>query len=166
MQQVDALAGDWYRQYVAAREAEPGDAIGWEDALSDAEAALNGDTALPDDVMTDAERFIADRGLHLSPLSMEKFEIALAREYRAAAATLLRRSEGDRSRDAHLDRLEPPNGPVGAQQAPVLAVSSGRVGSNGSAVTLLAAYAADRGVAPSTLRRWEPVMVALDTQPW
>lgn len=61
VQQADALAGDWYRQFVAVREAEPGDAIGWEDALSDAEAALNGGAALPDDVMADAERFIADR---------------------------------------------------------------------------------------------------------
>jgi integrase len=167
MQQADAIAGEWYRHYVAAREADPGDAIGWEDALSDAEDALNDDAALPDDVMADAERFITDRGLHLSPASMEKFHIALARQYRAAAATLLRRSNGDRGRDAHLDRLEPPIGSVGAQQAPALAVSSGHpVGSTGSAVALVEAYAADRGVAPSTLRRWEPVMVALDTQPW
>jgi hypothetical protein len=43
MQQADALAGEWYRQYVAAREAEPGDAVGWADALSNAEAVLAGD---------------------------------------------------------------------------------------------------------------------------
>jgi hypothetical protein len=138
----------------------------WEDALSDAEDAVNGDATLPDDVVADAERFIADRGLRLSPVSMEKFQIALAREYRAAAATLLGRSEGDRGRDAHLDRLEPPNGSAGTQQAQAVPVSSGRpVGSTGSAVALLEAYAADRGVAPSTLLRWQPVMAALDTQP-
>jgi hypothetical protein len=172
MQQADALAGEWYRQYVAAREAEPGDAVGWADALSNAEAVLAGDEDLPDDILADAERFLTDRGVHLSPVSLEKFHLALAREYRAAAATLLGRSEGRRGRDAHLDHLEPQrndgygitsNGPVGAQQAPVLPVSSRRpVGSAVSAVALLEAYAADRGVAPSTLRRWEPVMAALE----
>jgi hypothetical protein len=169
MQQADALAGDWYRQFVAAREAEPGDAVGWADALSNAEAVLAGDEDLPDDILADADRFLTDRGARLSPASMEKFHVALACEY-PAAATLLRRSEGDRGRDAHLDHLEPQrnagyaitaNGPVG-----VLPVSSSRpVGIAVSAAALLTAYAADRGVAPSTLRRWEPVMVALDTQP-
>jgi integrase len=169
IQQADALAGDWYRQYVAAREAEPGDAIGWDDALSDAEDALDGRVALPDDVMADAERFIADRGLHLSPVSMEKWQIALAREYRAAAATLLGRSEGNRGRDAHLDRLAPALEPVGSQP-----VALGTVGGTAkarksppqAATALLEAYAADRGFAPSTLRRWKPVMATLDTQPW
>jgi site-specific recombinase XerC len=33
-------------------------------------------------------------------------------------------------------------------------------------MALLEAYAADRGVAPSTLLRWKPVMATLDTQPW
>jgi integrase len=171
MQQADALAEDWYGQFVAAREAEPGDAVGWADALSNAEAVLAGDEDFPDDILADADRFLTDRGARLSPASMEKFHVALAREYRAAAATLIRRSEGDRGRDAHLDHLEPQrndgyaitaNGPV-----VVLPVSSRRpVGSAVSAAALLAAYAADRGVAPSTLRRWEPVMAALDTQPW
>ena len=166
-QQADALAGDWYRQFVAAREAEPGDAVGWEDALSDAEDVLLGRVDLPDYVRADAERFLTDRGLSLTGASHDKFHTALCREFRAAAATLLSRSEGNRGHDAHLDSLEPHNGPVGAQQAPVLSVSSGRpVGTTTSAVALLEAYAADRGVAPSTLRRWEPVMVALDTQPW
>jgi hypothetical protein len=114
-QQADALAGSWYRQFVAAREAEPGDAVGWEDALSDAEDVLLGRADLPDYVRADAERFLTDRGVHLSPVSMEKFQIALAREYRAAAATLLGRSEGDRGRDAHLDRLAPILEPVGSQ---------------------------------------------------
>jgi hypothetical protein len=27
--QTDAIAADWYRQYVAAREGQPGDAVGW-----------------------------------------------------------------------------------------------------------------------------------------
>jgi integrase len=167
MQQADAIAGEWYRQYVAAREAEPGDAIGWEDALSDAEDILLGRADLPDDVMADAERFIADRGLHLSPVSMEKFQIALAREYRAAAATLLGRSEGDRGRDVHLDRLAPVLEPVGSQPValrpgPAKAQKSPRQ----AAAALLEAYAADRGVAPSTLLRWKPVMATLDTQPW
>jgi hypothetical protein len=56
---------------------------------------------------------LTDRGVGLSPVFMEKFQIALAREYRAAAATLLGRSEGDRGRDVHLDRLAPVLEPVG-----------------------------------------------------
>jgi integrase/recombinase XerD len=39
---------------------------------------------------------LTDRGVGLSPVFMEKFQIALAREYRAAAATLLGRSAGDK----------------------------------------------------------------------
>jgi hypothetical protein len=93
MRQADALAGDWYRQYVAAREAEPGDAIGWADVLSDAEDVLLGRVDLPDDIRADAERFLTDRGLSLSGTSHDKFHTALCREYRAAAATLLGRSE-------------------------------------------------------------------------
>jgi hypothetical protein len=54
MQQDDALAGDRYRQYVAARDAAPGDAIGLEDGVYAAEVALNGDVVLPDDVQADA----------------------------------------------------------------------------------------------------------------
>jgi hypothetical protein len=170
MRQADAIAGDWYRQYVAAREAEPGDAVGWEDALSDAGDVLLGRADLPDDVMADAERFLIDRGLALTGTSHDKFYTALCREYRAAAATLLGHSEGDRGRDVHLDRLEPVLETVGSQQIVLEPVgSTGRAGKKSSlktATELLEAYATDRGVAPATLRRWEPVMVALDTQPW
>jgi site-specific recombinase XerD len=169
-QTADGLAGDWYRQYVAAREAEPGDAIGWNVAIMDAEAVLRGREELPDDVLADAERFLADRGLCLPPLSRDKFFAALEREYLAAATTLCRRAQGDRGRDDHLDRLEPlPTSPPSKLLAPngrQAAKVASRSGGAELAVALIEAYAADRGVAEATLRRWQPVMLELDTQAW
>jgi hypothetical protein len=174
---ADALAGDWYRQYVAAREAEPGDALGWAVAVIDAEAVLEGGADLPEDVLMDVERFLADRGLALPTPALDKLLLAVACEYLAAADTLHRRANGDRGADQHLDRLE--------EHRPVLApaqqghAADADVGDKGSVVggrgrkagkvptvTAVEAYAADRGVTRATLLRWQPVMIELNTQPW
>jgi integrase len=165
-QVADILAGDWYRVFVAAREAEPGDAHGWTAALIDAEAVLEGEDDLPDFIQADATRFLTDRGLSLNGADRDKFLTALAREYHAAATTLRRRAVGDRGADKHLEKLAPPH-PSQPNTSPK--VPAGRNRSDGSllsATALLEAYAADKGVSPATLRRWRPVMAELDTQEW
>jgi integrase len=166
-QVADILTGDWYRQFVAAREGEPGDSHGWDAAIIEAEAVLEGEQDLPAEVLRDAERFLTDRGLSLTGADRDKFLTALEREYHAAATTLQRRAVGDRGRDAHLETLAPPPpiqlASVGVRKT---AGATGVAVAQTAALSLLEAYAADKGVSSATLRRWRPVMAELDTQEW
>jgi hypothetical protein len=167
---ADVLAGDWYRQFVAAREGEPGDAHGWDAAIIDAEAVLVGEEELPDFVQADAERFLTHRGLSLTGTDRDKFLTALEREYHAAATTLRRRAAGDRGADKHLEKLATPlliqDSRKAIQLASVGVRKTAGATTSVAALSLLEAYAADKGVSPATLRRWRPVMAELDTQEW
>jgi integrase len=182
---AQALAGDWYRQFTSQHSDNPGSAMRWSslrETLWDM-ASLAGDPETGEadfddpevlsgvDIETRASQFLADRGIALTQAAQTKFLSAVAREFLEATETLERYSRGDRSRDQHLDQLEPsPNlspavSPNGVHRE---AVTGGRTGRAqlSSAVEIFDASCKGRGIKPSTIIGQRCVFTALDKEDW
>jgi hypothetical protein len=115
-----ALAGEWYRSYIAQHEDNPGSPERWEDLGEGLDALL--DRAVTqvdyDEYEVDpkewrcyqqavaqeggADRFLADKALALTPEAYRLFLDQAVAEFRNAAKLLKRRAKGDYSPDRRL----------------------------------------------------------------
>jgi integrase len=172
-----ALAGEWYRAFVARYEDNPGDPEGWEELLDEAQTTLlecapewfrKNMSRMPEwrwaedeDVRAHMRPFVADngktaqflasRGLALTPEARDRFLDAVAVEFSHALRLLITRAEGDYSPDKRPQRFP--------KFAPTpLASSAGP-----SCFELFQAWikASERG--NSTINRWRAVFLDLQS---
>jgi integrase len=182
-----ALAGDWYRLYTSQHSDNPGSAMRWsslrETLWDKAETAGDPETGEADfddpevlsgvDIEARASQFLTDRGIALTQAGRAMFLSAVVREFLTATETLERYARGDRSRDQHLDQLEPPPNlsppaspsPNGQHRE---AVTGGRTGRTqlSSVVEIFEASGKGRGIKPSTIIGQRCVFTALDKEDW
>jgi integrase len=168
-----ALAGEWYRWFVARYEDDPGDPEGWEELLHEAQLTLlecapewfrkneSRDREwrwAEDEAVTvhmrpfiadngKTAQFLASRGLALTLEARERFLDAVADEFGHALKLLITRAEGDYSPDTRPQRF-PKFAPA------TLASSAGP-----SCFELFQAWikASERG--NSTINRWRAVFL-------
>ncbi|WP_225767259.1 hypothetical protein [Inquilinus sp. Marseille-Q2685] len=186
--EAHALAGDWYGWFIAQHEDEPGEPEGWEvhaERITDAYARfapVNNDRPAADQgwttkpavrrhvravvsQITDAQRFLAERGEVLTDAADALFLDVLEEEAIAAFALLVRRAGGDYGRDRRPGRF-----PTAAPQGAHIPVAGGpQEPAKGTAKMagmdcrkLFAAWVKERRPAPSTVNRWRSVFDALD----
>jgi integrase len=179
---ADALAGEWYRWFLAQHVDNPGSASRWSslrEILWD-RAALAGDAETGEadfndpevlaglDIEARASQFLADRGISLSKTSRTLFLNRVSSQFIAAASTLERRAGGDWSVDEHMAELAPyrplaalgrpngSNGPNGSDGP------KGSVGGTETSLQLFEAYCKDRNIKPSTIDRQRCAFRSLD----
>ncbi len=142
--EVMALCGEWYRDFLAHWEEDPGDPADWQEfaalmvsKLEDVEQ--HGTVALKQErqELADARRFLAGKGIPADEDTARRFARALMETKLKAAATLRARGAGDYSPDPHLATFPQPRQQPAAQ--PPLPASE-----------LLRAWAAERKPAPAT----------------
>jgi integrase len=189
--QADALAGDWYRWFVAQHLDNPGSPKEWSRLREIAwdRAALAGDQETGEadfddpevlsgiDIEARASQFLTDRGVALTKAGRTSFLSAVASEFLAATGILERRASRDWTPDQHLDQLPPS---VLSSLSPAMATSPSSNGQRSAAViadrtsrpqlpsamALFQAYIKDKQPKPSTIHRWRSVFTGLDIEDW
>jgi hypothetical protein len=174
--QASALAGDWYRSFIAQHEDNPGSPQRWNESfwvlidrledyapeefaernqqdlellLRDPEVRAGIRPAMAKEAR--AEQFLADRALSLTPEAYNLFLDCILQEYLAAILLLERRARGDFSPD---ERLE--------QFPKFEATSKPHKDSTGwTPWKLFEAWVDARKPAPATVDRWRGVFGAL-----
>lgn len=146
--EVMALCGDWYRDFLALWEEDPGDRADWEEfaalmvgKLEDLERY--GPIALKQErqELNDAKRFLAAKGIPADEDSVRRFASALMETKLKAASTLKARSAGDYSPDRYLETF--PQQPQGQPKPDPL-----------PAKDLLAAWETERKPAAKTREKY------------
>jgi hypothetical protein len=176
--EADALAGEWYRWFLAQHNDNPGSAKDWStlrEILWD-RAALAGDPETGEADFNDpevlsglvieahVERFLTDRGVSLSKGSMDLFLNSVSSQFIAATATLERRARGDWSVDQHVAELAPyqPLAALGRNGSNGSKGRNGSVSGSKTSLQLFEAYCEDKHIKPSTIARQRCVFPALD----
>src|SRR5215813_5888158 len=170
LREARALAGEWYKWFVAQHEDNPVAANHWaklrevlwlllEDAAGDPETGEIDQEApevrkeihpkLADEAKT--AQFLAGKGEVLTPVAMTLFLDAVLHEFLEAAALLERRASGNYSPDEHLRTL-----PEYRKRKPALR------GAGKTCVELFKAYVEAVNPARSTITRWRGVFTRLD----
>jgi integrase len=168
--EAHALAGEWYRWFVAQHEEEPGTAEGWEierERLQSAYERYAPDDPDPDaDItVTPAERrhvravltelarvptFLSEHSHSLTPDALNLLLDTVQGDYVAALGVLSRRAEGDYGKDERPLRF-----PKVHWQGQGRAAGLGCWG-------LFEAWVAERKPGPATVNRWRSVFLALE----
>jgi hypothetical protein len=168
--QARALAGEWYRWFVARYEENPGEPSRWSDQYDSLwdwliDVAADHETSEVDmeaaevraeihprlaDVAKTAQ-FLASKGEVLTPAAMTLFLDAVLHEFLEATQLLRRRAPGDYSPDQHLQTL-----PEYRKVKPVMRVASK------TCLELFGAYFKAAKPAQSTVNRWRVVFTDLD----
>jgi integrase len=176
LRQAHALAGEWYRWYVARYENEPGKALRWwwletnylddlkdlapdpfkeheeQDPawgwMDDPEARA-GVRALVADAAQTAQ-FLASKGVTLTNEARGLFLDALEKEFLPAVQLLMRRAEGDYTPDKRLERF------------PVLALESTSNSSGDTPLRLFERWIISSKPKDSTINRWRAVFLHLN----
>jgi hypothetical protein len=165
-----ALAGEWYRWYTAQHEDNPGSPKHWEDLSEalyetvsrahwegeDGQYAIN-HKEWPDCRQaiaqeSGADRFLADKGLALTPEAWDLFLQRVAFEFLTAAHLLERRGNRDYSPDKRLHEF-----PEWTEKTPKPHKVTGL-----TPWTLFEAYQKDKEPAPATVNRWRAVFLDLE----
>ncbi len=150
--EVMALCGEWYREFLAHWEEDPGDPDDWQafaalmvSKLEDVEQ--HGPVALKQErqEFEDARRFLTGRGISADEDTARRFALALMETKLKAAGTLRARGAGDYSPDPHLATFPQPR-----QQTTARPAAAPQLPAEG----LLKAWAAERRPSPATLAKY------------
>lgn len=164
-EQVQALAGELYRDEVAAHQADPGDARAWAAAeardrhLADVRKRMGNKPdghrlatgwSLPETLAGDhhgarVDALLARRGLQVTPEDRKRLVLAAVDALKDAHAQLRRNAEGDYRPDPQAARFPP----------------SRRLGPPLTVAALWADYKKQRQPGPGTVKRWEPVLTRM-----
>jgi integrase len=184
--QADALAGDWYRWFVAQHLDNPGRPKEWsrlrEIAWDMATLAGDQETGEADfndpevlsaiDIEARASQFLTDRSVALTEAGRTNFLSAVASEFLEATELLERRARGDWSEDKHLDQLASSQDVSSVVPSPNAQQSAAAIRNRGSsrplpsATALFEAFCKDRRIAPSSISRQRCMFTALDKEDW
>lgn len=154
--QIEALAGEFYREMVEAHRDNPGKAHEWEAILRrDAERrkmpirgmllGVHLRFAFHREVLA----FLDQRHLHLSGDTLDGFVMAYLAAKEQAARHLLKTAKGDFRPDPDADRFPPPEIIANGDKVP--------------AFEMFEAYANEAGIADKTRRSWKSRLTALTT---
>jgi integrase len=152
--QIVALAGEFYREMVAAHRDNPGDPADWEAAMNlDAKRKKQFTTLQPRVIHyrftfgKEVDEFLKGRNLALSGETFDAFVSAYVEAKEQAANQLMRNAAGNYSKDPKADRF--PESEVLAQD--------GKIG----ALEMFDRYAAEAGLSPKTYKAWKAKISAL-----
>ncbi len=146
--QTIALAGEVYREMIAAHESNPGAAADWRKKLeADASAIRNQSLRRGGLFGRFAEAsmtFLDRKGIQITPEGLAKFIHAVAEAVVQGDEHLLRNAEGDYSPDPKADRF------------PKFDLSEKEKAAGQSLVALYDIYAKQVQHTPGTIKRWRP----------
>jgi hypothetical protein len=180
--QVRALAGEWYRQFIAEREDNPGSPERWrqnfwalierleehapESVLADNWKSLDWvhEPEVLDGIRpllakeTRADQFLADKGHSLAEETYNRFLDCILEEYIAATLLLERRANGDFSPDERLEQFPTFEGTPSVPKGPKVLKSSEGL----TPWKLFEAWVDAKKPNGSTINRWRVVFRNLD----
>jgi integrase len=152
--QIVALAGEFYREMVAAHSDNPGAPADWEAAISlDAQRKKRSTTLQPRDIHyrftfgKEVDDFLKGRGLALSGETFDAFVSAYLEAKEQAAKHLMQNAAGNYRPDPDADRF--PRSEVLSQDRKV------------GALEMFDRYAAEAGLSPKTYSAWKAKILAL-----
>jgi integrase len=163
--QTRALAGKWYAETSALFSQNPGSEEGWDAALEavcppDSEEAwlahMRGDERPRHEpwretpyLIAERDRLLARESVRLTPAASARLIQEMAGLYAAMCNLMVRRAQGDFSDDTILSVL-----PAWLPPAAVTTPEPKRAAKGSGILDLFDGYAAERGLAPATLKSW------------
>jgi len=166
--QSRALAGKWYKALVEQESDNPGDPLGWEEALTQLypeeddtsyQAYLRGDTVPYDGpwrptpfLIAERNRLLTTEGLNVTPAASARLLADMGDLYVSFCHLMARRARGDYGADPVVIAL--PDCEAPAQVSPP--TSAGQ-----NIMDLFDGYVAEENPSPATVKAWKPIMVHL-----
>lgn len=171
--QAVGIAGEFYRRLVLDNQDDPGPVdlvtrqVLWDQVAAGSpqvRVSASGQTEITDRLLArlrarhrpDVLQYLADQGLQVDAESLERIVVAVNDAMAQGREQLLRNAHGDYRPDVNADRF-PQQQTTIAQEPP----SSGRTAKDFDLVGIFERYSREAGHAPSTVKRWTPIIRAV-----